>query len=380
MSFTVIDVGASSTRFCSDNGSIMILPNNMVVVDEDARIDLEPYGDVVESALDVKIKKEEESDFFPVRALIGQMANRYSPNNIRPSVMSNKHTQKVNYISIITAVAVNKLKTGIDEDIDLYVALPPNEVNTAKDYVAEQLKGTYEVTLDKFNGEVVKFNIKSVKCFAESYMAIMAYFFNMNGTIREEAQEYAVGNVLSLDVGASTSDLAIVKDRKYLEKTGQTYKIGGNIIKDLIADYVREEFGYDIQDDVLEMAISEGRLPMGNKYVNIGKQLECAKREFASQVVNQMQNYFRKVGIALQSVRVIVVSGGGSMKSEYTDEKGVTIVTSEPASYYITEALRDICDGIDVVTFSENPRMANTIGLFIRANIDKVMKSKENKQ
>lgn len=376
MSFVVIDVGASSTRFCSDNGNIMVLPNNMAIIQEDTRVDLEPYGDSVELALDVSIKREEGGDFFPVRALIGSMANRFSANNIRPSVMSNKHTQKVNYISVITAIAVNKLKTGIDENIDLYIALPPNEVKVAKDYVAEQLVGTYEVKLAKYNNETVKFNIKSVKCFEESFMAIMAYFFNMNGTIREEAQEYSTGNVLSLDVGASTSDLAIVQNMRYLEKTGQTYKIGGNIIKDLIADYIREEFGYDIQDDVLEVAISEGRLPMGNKYVQIGAQLERAKREFAQQVVAQMQNYFRKVGIALQSVRAIVVSGGGSMKSEYTDEKGVTIVTSEPASYYITEALRDICDGVDVVTFSENPRLANTIGLFIRANIEKAISEK----
>lgn len=377
MSFVAIDVGASSTRFCSDNGNIMILPNNMAMIEEDTRVDLEPYGDTVELALDVKIKKEESnSDFFPARALIGSMANRFSANNVRPSGMSNKHIQRVNYISIITAIAVNKLKTGIDEDIDLYLALPPNEIKVAKDYVSEQLMGTYEVELPKFKGEVVKFNIKSVQCFAESYMASMAYFFNMNGTIREEAQEYNTGNVLSLDVGASTSDLAIVENMRYLEKTGQTYKIGGNIIKDLVADYVREEFGYDIQDEVLELAVSEGRLPMGNSYVNIGLQLENAKKEFAQQVVAQMQNYFRKVGVALQSIRCIVVSGGGSMKSEYTDENGVNIVTSEPTSYYITEALKDVCKGVDVVAFSDNPRLANTIGLFIRANIDKVVSKK----
>lgn len=374
MSFVVIDVGASSTRFCGDNGSVMVIPNNMAIIDEDTRVDLQPYNDSIESALDIKIKKDGDSDMFPVRALIGQMAMRFSRSNIRPSVMSNKHTQRVNYISIITAVAINKLKSGVEDDIDLYVALPPNEVNTAKDYVAEQLKGEYEIKLEKYNNETIKFNIKTVKCFEESYMAIMAYFFNMNGTIREEAQEFSSGYVLSLDVGASTSDLAIVKDRKYLEKTGQTYKIGGNIIKDMIADFVREEYGYDLQDDGLETVISEGRLPMGNKYINIGKELERVKREFAQQVVGEMQNYFRKVGVALPSVRAIVVSGGGSMKSEYTDEKGATIVTSQPASFYITEALKGICDGIDVVTFSENPRLANTIGLYIRANVDKVMR------
>ena len=101
MSFVVIDVGASSTRFCSDNGNIMVLPNNMAIIQEDTRVDLEPYGDSVELALDVSIKREEGGDFFPVRALIGSMANRFSANNIRPSVMSNKHTQKVNYISVL---------------------------------------------------------------------------------------------------------------------------------------------------------------------------------------------------------------------------------------------------------------------------------------
>lgn len=377
MSFVVIDAGASSTRFCSDNGAIMVLPNNMAIIQEDTLVDLKPHSDDVEDALDILIKKDGDSDFYPVRALVGDMANRYSANNIRPSVMNNKHKQKVNYISIATAIAVNKLKTGIDEDIDLYIALPPNEVKTAKEYVIEQLTGSYEVKLDKYSDEPVKFNVRSVQCFEESYMAILAFFFNMNGTIREEGKAYATGNVLSLDIGASTSDLAIVQNMKYLEKTGQTYKIGGNIVKDLIADFVREEYGYDIQDDVLDVALSEGRLPMGNKYVNIGVQLEKAKREFAGQVVAQMQNYFRKTSIALQSIRAIVVSGGGSMKSSYIDENNSTIVTSQPASYYITEALKEVCDGIDVVEFGDNPRLANTIGLYIRAQIDNQLKKKQ---
>ena len=369
MSFVAVDLGASSTRYASEKGRISILPNNTVIVDRDDVINLEPYSNEVESALDISIQCSTPSSMFPVRALIGELAYRHSASNIRPSVMANKYKQQINYISAITAVAVSKLTQDIDDEIDLYIALPPAEVNKAKDTLRSVLVGSYEIEFPLLN-RTVKFSIKNVECFEESFLALLSYFFNMNGTPRDAAKKLATGHVMSMDIGASTTDLAIVSDMRYLEKSGQTYKTGVNIAREIIANDIRTEYGFDATDEQTDVVMSEGRLQMGNNFVDMGSYVNDAKEQFAQQITTQIQNYFRTVNIPIQSIRAIVVSGGGSMHSEYINDDGENVVTSKPIAEFITDKLRFICPGVDVFMFSDNPRLANITGLFIRASID----------
>lgn len=368
MEFVALDLGASSTRYVSNNGKVGILPNNMVFLPMEARVDLEPYNDEIEGALDVTIECDKESEHFPVRVLIGSMAERYSPTNVRPSVLMNKYMQQINYVSAVVASAVSKIKNNLGDNLLLYLALPPIEVSIGKDKVKESLIGKYKVTFNKLN-KTVEFNIVDVTCFEESFMAILSYFFDVNGKLREQAKKYSTGNILSLDIGASTTDLVVVSDMKYIERSGQTYKTGGNVAREFLRDDLRALYGYDVPEELADMAMAEGRIQMGNRYEDISKYVEAAKQKFAAQVVEQMQSYFRKVNIPIQSIRAIIVSGGGSMRSEYVDESGNVVITSEPMSYYITKELNKVCPGVEVESHID-ARLANIYGLFIRANID----------
>lgn len=371
MSFVAVDLGASSTRFTSDSGKISVLPNNMVFLSPEVKVDLQPYDGQIESALEVVIRKEGDSKFFPLKALIGQMAERFSANNERPTVLSNKHTQKINYVSGIVAAAVSRLNHELSEEINLYVALPPIEVKTAKDIVKNNFVGQYTVEFPKFNGgKSVKVNIVDVNCYEESFMAILSYFFEMTGVPKEKASQFMSGNILSLDIGASTTDIAIVKDGRYLDKSGQTYKTGGNIARDYLTNVIRGEYGYDLPPSDAEQAMSEGRLQLGNTYVDISKTVDDAKMTCAKGIATSMQNYFRQVEIPIQSIRAIIVSGGGSLHSQYVNENGEVVVTTAPMSSYITEALKEVCAGVSVESYGESPRLANITGLFIRAKVD----------
>ena len=377
MSFVAVDIGASGTRFVSDQGKISAINNNMVFLQVGDEVDLEPYDNNIENALEVDIIKEEESEYFPVKALIGQMAERYSSNNERPSVMKNKHTQAINYISAITAVALSKVRFGLGEDIELYLALPPIEARTAKKHINNVLNGRYTVTFPKYNGGLtVEFNITSVSSFEESFMAMVSYFFEMNGLPKASSKKYMSGNILSLDIGASTTDLAIVKDGRYLDKSGQTYKTGGNIARDYLIDSIRAKYGFDIPVEDAETTMAEGRIQLGNTYEDVSDLVAEAKHNFARSVVNQMQGYFRQVDIPIQTIRAIVVSGGGSMQGQFVDANGEIVETSKPMSYYITEALKEVCPGVEVEQHGESPRLANIAGLFIRAKVDMAKKRK----
>jgi len=375
MSFVAVDVGASSTRFMSSNGKLGILPNNVVFLDNDAEVKMEPYSDSIVDCLEVVVESDNNS-VFPIRALMGSMATRHSATNVKPSVMANKHTQKINYLSAIVATAIAINQNNLDTNVTMYWALPPIEVRTAKEEVIRKCIGSYKVTFPKMDGLTVEFNVVGVEAYEESFMALMSFYFDGNGKIREEARKYATGNVLSLDIGASTTDLAVVKDMRYLEKSGQTYKTGGSIAREYLIDDIRGIYGFDLPNELADIAMAEGRIQFGNGYKDIRNIVESAKKHLAEQVVEQIQGYFRKIDIPIQNVRAIVVSGGGSMRGQFVNEQGNVEITSNPMSYYITNSLNDICTGVNVLQYSDNPRLAVINGLYLRAGLDMLKRNK----
>lgn len=375
-----IDLGASSTRVTGEDGIIHELPNYLIfkeradIVDlESARVQDDPMQDFLAN-LDVIVDKTSGSTCkaFPARALIGSLANRYSPTVSRPSVMMNKSKQKINLFNIIMAVTQQAYVNGYNgEPITLYLAFPPLEVTTdVKEEINNELIGTYAVKIERLGYETT-LNITNVKLFQESYMALAAFFFDFPScTLKEEIQKkYGVGHAMSLDIGASTTDISVALNMQLLEKSGQTFKTGCNVIEMDISNSIRAKYGYDPTHEDLLTAIREGRLPMGNGYVDVSAMLRRAKQEFARTIVVELQNYFRLVHIPLQSIRVIVVSGGGSLVSGYY-EGDKFIETCGCVSEFITKELNNIVENIDVISM-EDARTANTRGLFIRMMADK---------
>lgn len=383
MNFVAVDLGASSTRFTDDSGRVSFLPNNMVMFDDlNKEIRIEPNDDELQNNLEVIIEKDGESTYFPVKVIVGNLAERYSPTQIQPSTMSNKHNQRINYISAVMSVAVSKLINGLTDDITLFIALPPVEVKTAEDLVRKNLVGKYRVTFPKYlGGRVISFNIVDVECKEESVMAAVSYFFTMQGTVREEHKDYLRGNVLSLDIGASTTDLAIIRNGQYLDKSGKTYKTGGNVARDFITDRVREMYGYDLPTEDADLAMAEGRLQQGNTYIEIRDIVNDAKKTLASSIITQMDTYFRLINMPISTIRAIIVSGGGSLSSQYINKDTLeTVVTSKPMSEYITEELQTLCNGIEVEKYGENSRVANISGLFITAKMRMFKKAQMQQQ
>lgn len=376
-----IDLGASSTRVTGENGIIHELPNYLIfrdrtdVVDLDtARYEEDKLKDFL-SNLDVVVDKTAGAacKAFPARAIVGELATRCSATVNRPSVMMNKSRQNINLFNIIVAVMQQCYTYGYDgSPITLYVAFPPLEVTRdVKDEINQSLVGTYAAKIDKLGLEMT-LNIGEIKVFPEAYMALAAFFFDFPScTLRKEIQEkYGTGHIMGLDIGASTTDIAVAKNRQLLEKSGQTIKTGCNVIEMDIANSIRSKYGYDPTHEDLTTAICEGRLPMGNGYVDVSDMLRRAKQEFARTIVAELQNYFRLVNIPLQSIRAIIVCGGGSLASGYYDESGQFIVTCGCVAEFITKELNYIVENIDVLTM-DDPRTANTRGLFVRMMMEK---------
>lgn len=376
MNFVAADLGASGTRYVTDHGKIQVLPNNMTLLPLGTHTTLELNSEDIESALELTIEKltpsnsEEDNAKFPVTLLAGKMAERHSVSYITPNINTFKHKQQINYISAIMAAAVAKIKFGLDDKILLCLDVPPGELNKAKDAFKAQLVGKYKVTFHKYMGGVaVEFEIADVAVFAESVMAMASFFFNMNGVPKVENKEYMSGKVLSLDIGASTSDVAIIENGKFLDKTGRTIKTGGNVARGSFINYITSEEGYELPEADAEVAIAEGRIPYGSTYKEVGSVVEQAKRDLANQLIRPLSTYFNQIEVPIQSIKAIVVSGGGSMSGQYINDNGEVVKTSEPLSKYVTEAIQSICAGVKAVPYGEDARFANIKGLFIRAKL-----------
>lgn len=378
MNFVAADLGASGTRYITDHGKIQVLPNNMIILEDGKPTPLELNSEEIESALEITIEKltptevEPRYQFasFPVTFLAGKMAERHSSTYITPDINTLKWKQPVNYISAIMSVAVSKIKFGLDDKILLVLDVPPGELTTAKKVFKDNLVGKYKVKFHKYmGGTEVEFEVVDVAVFAESVMAMGSFFFNMNGVPKLENKEYLTGKVLSLDIGASTSDVAVIENGKFLDYTGRTFKTGGNVARGAFINYITSEEGYVLPEADAEVAIAEGRLAYGSEYVEVGHLVEQAKRELANQLISMIKTYFSEIKIPIQTIKAVIVSGGGSMEGQYINEAGEVVKTSNPLSKYVTESLQSICKGVRAIPYGEDARFANVKGLFIRAKV-----------
>lgn len=371
------DQGASSTRFSVNNSKVYKNPNNFIEVDIESDIRNTPYTQEFVDNMDLTISKDGESDFFPVRILGGTLAERYSSSSAKPSMLSSKSRQPVNYYSVISSV-VNSILLSEDAedckspvDVTCYMCLPPVEItgnNENEDYVKSQLAGKYTVRLNKMDREI-EFNIKEVNVYAESVLAVVAFLFNQDATQRTEMAKYNKGYILGFDLGASTADLVLIKDRRFIEHSGYTCKLGGNIIDDLMRSEIRRKFGTEVSNDDIIEAVRTGRLAYGSSYKDVSAELQKCKKQYASMLFEKVETYFASNNIGLQSIKAVFMSGGGSMQSSYMDESGKEVVTSPSVGEYIDEMLKKVCDSVDMVLSpSVNPRECNIVGLILSMN------------
>ena len=371
------DQGASSTRFSVNNSKVYKNPNNFIEVDIESDIRNTPYTQEFVDNMDLTISKDGESDFFPVRILGGTLAERYSSSSAKPSMLSSKSRQPVNYYSVISSV-VNSILLSEDAedckspvDFTCYMCLPPVEItgnNENEDYVKSQLAGKYTVRLNKMDREI-EFNIKEVNVYAESVLAVVAFLFNQDATQRTEMAKYNKGYILGFDLGASTADLVLIKDRRFIEHSGYTCKLGGNIIDDLMRSEIRRKFGTEVSNDDIIEAVRTGRLAYGSSYKDVSAELQKCKKQYASMLFEKVETYFASNNIGLQSIKAVFMSGGGSMQSSYLDESGKEVVTSPSVGEYIDEMLKKVCDSVDMVLSpSVNPRECNIVGLILSMN------------
>lgn len=400
MDFVCVDIGASCTRYINSAGKIGVVPNNMTLVERyengvpvavmdpvQCTVDSRDVMDNLEMIIEhpdefidnseLPIEKLFTKSNFPLHVLVGNMAHINPGNPLTPKINDNKTGQIVNYISLLTSIALSRFRDKIGEHVTLYMALPPIEAKFRQNQLSKLYSGNYTVKFVRYGDEAtVNFTIDSVECFPESSAAVMSFLIGADGTPNENYQRYGNKRLMSVDIGASTTDIVIMENGAIVEKTGKTYKVGGNLVIEKVKDQLMTFFS-DVRMSDAMTAVTEGRVRMGgSQYKEIGSIVDAAKREVAHKIAEDMDRYFSDIDMSMRDIDAIVVSGGGSMESSYVDN-GEIRVTSSPMSKFLTEVLLEKYPAVDVVSHSDNPRMANAYGLFVRARLREVMEMKK---
>jgi len=379
MSFVCVDIGASDTRYTDEHGEVRTVDNSMIFLPTEGS-NITPDSQDLDSSLELRIIKNDGDTLgnFPAYVMLGIMADRYRGYRTAPDINRVKHEQRVNYVSIVMVCGLSMIyakENGrhMENDIVLNVAVPPTDVRAAADAFSKGLVGSYTVEFPKYKGGVkVSFNIKKVNTYAESHMAVTSFFFDMKGKAKNENKMLLKGTVLSLDIGASTTDLTVIKNGRYLDRSGRTIRLGGNIARDKLIEEISIKFGIEYPIEEAEKVMREGRIQMGNSYEDAKELVNNAKRELAAQLMQYITNYFKSIGIPMNLINAVVVSGGGSLPGKYKTENNAEFKTSEPMSKFITEELVGISKNTQVIEYGDDARLANIIGLYIRSMLHHV--------
>ncbi|MBR1454030.1 MAG: ParM/StbA family protein [Lachnospiraceae bacterium] len=381
-SCVAVDIGASGTRFATNDGVINTLPNNTYFVEKYVNTDsditsvideeplkIKPHTDEIYDSLEMIVHKvgAEPDDIFPMHSVVGVYADRVSGNNVTPIGTLHKSEQRVNYSSLILTCALSRLQGKVDEDITLVVAIPPLEADRAFDVFNKRLVGEYNVEFPNYNGgKTVTFKISKVEVYSESVMAIISALFTKDGKINKENNEMHNGIILSIDIGASTTDLALFDGVTPITKADNTYKIGGNKVRALIVTEYKRLTGKEPSKRVIEQIVTEGREVDGNKITSYSGIVNYAKSEIAKEIISKLlENGIPNTDINISEIDYVLVSGGGSMVTKYTDDDGNDIITSKPISDFIMAEFKKYNDSVIVKQHSDTPRFANINGLII---------------
>lgn len=344
--FVAGDIGTSETRICADGNITLRIPNNCVFLEGPTLASFEAGKDNLTS-IEAVIEGLEDK---PITVLYGEMAARYSANNLRPSPLEAKYKQHINMVSLIVGTALARLEKA-NTPSDLYLALPPIEVAKARKVLKSSIGGEYRVEFPKLN-RAARVKFSEIYCFEESRMAGEAF-------MEQLAPEYKEGTVLSVDIGAGTTDLALFINGVFHERSAKTYKVGGNTAREFLIDDIAVEYDCELPVADAETVIETGLLKLGNTKASVVTNVNEAKSQFADTLLENITQYFRAVGVPIQTVNAFIVSGGGALAG---GGEGARSVVS-----YVVDALKVICPGIDTIEYKGDARMANIDGLCLTA-------------
>lgn len=294
--------------------------------------------------------------FTSVRIVKGPLVDVINAPTNRTTANSSKIDQLPTYINCLSNIAIILLLKSVDMGgissqpvkVDLTVSLPPEDTSTPvrMQVFNERMCGSYQVEFPRL-GCVIRFELGSdhLHVFSESNaVAIAQQATNPIGS------EDTVGFI---DVGGRSTGFSFVHNGILLEDSCVTESIGGQRLKDLIAQRVSNMLNTQLpSDEVIMRALASGEVRIGSKYMDISAEITEAKREIAEQIFNAFMLALDSNNLQSQQLGKVFCSGrtfGSSTKDGYETSPSMVVMLEEmfrERTPFVDFALVDVDDPI----------------------------------
>ena len=359
-----VDMGASETKYNIDELVLhQALSNNMVLRSEPSATN--KFSNERLENFEMCVTTEDDKTGTPIEPLLGKYvsfgsyATRGLDVSTKPSIDDKKCTQSLNYASVLAVIAYEVERGNLWGEIKVALAVPPIELTQAQKKF-EALIGKYKVLLvgggriPEFEAE---FEITGVTCYSEPMLTSTAFLFAKRGLKHPELMKKTL---LLFDIGASTTDVGIVQNGVYIERTQKTIRIGGNMIRDMLKDAIYEEHEVLLAREALEEAVKCGYIELCGEKVSIVDLLDQTREHCALRIREAMATYFKDAEIDAKTLSALVFSGGGSLSAKAEDDDA-DIHDEHSVGTYIAAQFGKL----PVYTYGEDARFANVDGLVL---------------
>lgn len=362
----LVDLGNSQTR------AILVVKNRRISVELSNKFAVLPEQYVVDS--DYRNNRTSvfvyEGDYIANGEIVDV---EFSDKYYRPAGFNNKSEQIVTSytISLLLIRAISLLSGDMGmrpEDIEWHftiaVLLPPFEHDTKRALMEKRIADIKEVSAFLPTQFRVPIFLDKVLALPEGIVAYTtAMFMETNGVLHEveENAKFKQGYVVIIDIGAGTTDLAVVKNGKFMLSTKESFLKGGNTVESECRKNIRRKYNFSPSD--MQTVISRGIVVRGNEVIDVSDILDNAKMEYARSIMLMITEYLEGVSVPVREIKGILLVGGGSL-SAVNDGKVVSAPMSEP----LLKVFRELSPSAELVSLhGVNPRMANIEGLSIMA-------------
>lgn len=358
------DLGNSETRaYIIVNGKAkeIKLSNRFAVMEENAKVQPE-YNNVNSTVFMF-------NDDYIANGEIVDM--EYISSCMRPVAFKRKTDQIVSLYSLnlILIKAVNMVSgqlgvrpIDVEWHFNISVLIPPTEHDLMREKMEKQVRKINSLTAcTPVTYKNLPISLDGVKVMPESLVAFTSAMFreNIDGKLEvvNENKKFQKGYIFIMDIGAGTTDVAMVKNSKFMLSTKQSFDKGGNRVENDCKRLIFAEYGFTPSD--MSSVITKGILEDGNEVHDVSKLLDKAKDMYAKNIMNDIRSYLENLAIPVREIRGLLLVGGGTMS---TMRDGVEV--SKPMSAPILELFKDLSPSIELVSLNGiSPREANIEGL-----------------
>ena len=173
-------------------------------------------------------------------------------------------------------------------------------------------------------------------------------------------------------MGDGTTDLCLLDGTNLSQQSLHSVPVGGNQVVQTFKREMEQRYGHRFSNDAMQEACVTGILKLGNKLIDVAKDVDEIRKSVAVSVANSIKGYFETLPTSIDEINYILLCGGGALPSENAEKM-------KSYEYYMRHELSNMmkyADFLDMPKSKEiqngeerivqlNPRFLNVIGASI---------------